>query len=159
MIEKIGVKDIDNNKSFVYKIYLNQLRVFMRINKTLHYNAERYIVIVDTKKFYEAWTGKTVDHCRICDEWELRKYAETIEGFSRGINNPVPLAEVGYSDQISFVDGITRTKWLIINGAPCFPIECKRKSAKVMYQNFSFANTKIENVFRLFKENEVELKK
>jgi hypothetical protein len=153
MIEKIGIRYINNHRSYVYKIYLQQSEIFMRIDKTPYYNSERYVIIVDSSEFYRAWTGKTLDQCIINDEWEQKKYIETIEGFSRGIYDPVPLAQVGYGDEISFINGITRTKWLIINGAQCFPLECSRKSAKRIYPKLSYKNTKIENAFRLFKEN------
>ena len=152
MIEEIGIRNIYGQKSFVYKIYLEQSYIFMRIDKTPHYNAERYVVIVDTHNFYKTWTGNSIDQCNIYNDWELKKYYEAIDGFSKGIENPVPLAVVGYSNEIAFTNGITRTKWLIINRARCFPLECNRRSAKLFHERLSYADEKIRNVFRLFKE-------
>jgi len=152
MIEEIGIKNIYGQKSFVYKIYLKQSYIFMRIDKTPYYNAERYVVIVDSKRFYKTWTGKPIEQCNIYDDWELKKYSDAIDGFSRGIEDPVPLAVVGYSNEISFTNGITRTKWLIINGACCFPLECNRRSAKLFHKKLLYADKKIANVFKLFKQ-------
>jgi hypothetical protein len=152
MIEEIGIRNIYGHKSFVYKLFLKKSYVFMRINETPYYNSERYIVIVDSKKFYKEWTGQTIEQCRIYEKWEQRKYDDAIDGFSRGIDNPVPLAEVEYLSEISFLNGITRTKWLIMNGANCFPLECSRKSAKNIFQKLSYDGKKIENAFRLFRQ-------
>jgi len=152
VIEEIGVKEIYGHISFVYKIYLEHSFVYMRVDKTPYYNSERYIVIVDSNKFYKEWTGKTVGHCVIDDDWEFRKYEDAKVGFSKGIIDPVPVAQIGYSDVVSFTDGITRTKLLIRNGALCFPVECSRKSAKNLYKKLSYKNTKIQNVFGLFKK-------
>jgi hypothetical protein len=162
MIEKVGIRSIYGHRSFVYKIHLKQSFVFMRFDETPYYNSERYVVIVDSNKFYKEWTGKTVEYCVISDGWEQEKYNDAKVGFSEGLSDPVPLALIGYSDTISFVNGITRTKLLIRNGAVCFPVECSRKSAKKLYQNLSYKDTKIENVYRLlnrtskiFKQNDV----
>ena len=151
MIERIGVRNIYGHRSIVYKIFLRQSSVFMRADETPHENSNRYIAIVDANKFYKEWTGKTVEYCMITDEFEHRKYTDAIDGFSRGITNPVPLAEVGYHNGISFTDGITRTKWLILNGALCFPIECSEESAK-RFQSISYGNIKPESVATLLKE-------
>jgi len=149
MIEKVGIRSIYGHRSFVYKIHLKQSFVFIRFDETPYYNSERYVVIVDSNKFHKEWTSKTVEYCKNADSWEQEKYNDAKIGFSIGLSDPVPLALIGYSDTISFVNGITRTKLLIRNGAACFPVECSRKSAKKLYQNLSYKDTKIENVYRL----------
>jgi hypothetical protein len=151
MIDCLGIKNIWPNISIVYKIYLRESYVFMRINKTPHENEDRYIAIVDSKRFYEKWTGKSVEQCIIADEFEQRKYTDAIDGFLRGIGNPVPLAEVSFGDKISFTDGITRTKWLIIHGALCFPIECDKYSAE-RFKTIVYKNNEIKTVAEIIKE-------
>lgn len=53
------------------------------------------------------------------------KYA--IEGFACGLENPVPLAEVGVDGAggVGFTNGITRTLWLLVHRAAAFPVECR----------------------------------
>jgi hypothetical protein len=128
----------------------------MRVDKTPYYNSERYIVIVNSDDFYKEWTGKTVEYCLINDDWEHKKYVDATGGFSKGIINPVPIALIGCSDVISFTNGITRTKWLIRNGALYFPVECSRKSVKNLCQKLSFID--FDNVFRLFNQNDLNSK-
>ena len=150
MIEKIGIKNIYNNTSFVYKIHLVHSFAYMRIDVTPHENHNRYVIIVDSQKFFYDWTGKTVDYCEVT-ELERDRYADTIEHFSRGIVDPVPLAEVSKDKEISFINGIKRTKWLILNGAPCFPIECSENSVK-NFKSTLYDNQKIQTVTTLLQE-------
>ena len=54
-----------------------------------------------------------------------------------GAKNPVPLAKVYGSGSeaapaVDFTDGITRTLWLLVNGAPAFPVECRRQKAEAL---------------------------
>lgn len=80
-----------------------------------------------------------------------RKFHHAVAGFSGGITNPVPLATVtcqmhkasrriyqkkflifdvvaGYEsfefEYVDFIDGITRTIWLLTHGANWFPVVC-----------------------------------
>ena len=81
------------------------------------------------------------------------KYHYAVDGFSQGFSNPVPLASIvcqRYIEEIpiyrkklffkklvrieentvsyvSFINGITRTIWLLVNDAKCFPVECSNK--------------------------------
>ena len=52
MIEKIGIKNIYGHTSIVYKIYLEHSFAYMRADVTPHENDNRYIVIVDSSKFF-----------------------------------------------------------------------------------------------------------
>jgi len=152
MIERIGTRNIYGCRSIVYRIYLKQSSVYMRADETQDENHNRYIAIVDTNKFYKEWTGKTAKDCVIADEFECKKYVNAIDGFSRGITNPVPLAETGcYNNKISFTNGITRTKWLILNGASCFPVECSERSAKC-FQSIYYENIQPESVAALLQK-------
>jgi hypothetical protein len=154
MIEEIGEKEIKHGiKSYVYKIQLTQSHVFMRIDKSNFMNDERYVVIVDSAKFYKAWEGKEIEQCVITDEYEQERYNASIEGFAEGISNPVPIAEVVYNKEFSFTSGITRTKYLIINGAKCIPLEFGKESAMKICQNIPdvLYSKKVENVYNLLK--------
>lgn len=89
------------------------------------------------------------------------KYQEAVDGFSHGAENPVPLAEVscGVISQdvferrqrflwwkkdvmvarqgevfLSFTNGITRTIFLLANGAKEFPVRCERSAADLLFQ-------------------------
>lgn len=89
------------------------------------------------------------------------KYHWAEDGFASGADNPVPLAVVSCgratSDIIEtrphlwffkkkvviaqkgtpwlgFTDGITRTIWLLANGAPVFPVECALDEAEALQQ-------------------------
>lgn len=89
------------------------------------------------------------------------KYADAVEGFSHGAANPVPLAEVSCwrSDSdivefeprfhffkrkvvigragdpcLSFTNGITRTIYLLSNGAKSFPVLCERRAADLLVE-------------------------
>jgi len=154
MIEEIGEKEIFYGvKSYVYKIQLAKSYVFMRIDKTYSINDERYVVIVDSAKFYKAWTGKEIEQCVIADEHEQKKYDDAIRGFAEGIANPVPLAEAAYYKDFSFINGITRTKYLFINGAKCIPLEFDKASTLRICQNIPdvLYTKKVENVYNLLK--------
>ncbi|WP_448213474.1 plasmid fertility inhibition factor family protein [Colwellia sp. MEBiC06753] len=90
-----------------------------------------------------------------------RKYPNAVKVFSHGEESPVPLAEVGADihDEVktiyqrkwllfnvkigverqrtpfvSFNDGITRTLWLMVNGAEYFLVKCDVPSALVLAQ-------------------------
>jgi len=154
MIEEIGEKEIFFGvRCFIYKIQLAQSYVFMRIDKSNYENDERYVVIVDSAKFYKAWTGEEIEQCVIADEHEQKKYDDAIKGFAEGITNPVPLAEVAYNKDFSFINGITRTKYLIINGAKCMPLEFDKVSAMRICQNIPdvLYSKKVETVYNLLK--------
>jgi hypothetical protein len=157
MIENIGVKRIYNNWSFVYRVYIEKNNcVYMRVDETPYYNNERYVVIVHAIDFYKKW--KRMEHEEInhniyikITEHETEKYKDAENGFSKGIDDPVPLATVEYDNNIGFINGITRTEWLLNNGAICFPLECSKRSAINFYNNLSYKNMEILNVEELMK--------
>jgi len=87
------------------------------------------------------------------------KFHKAVDGFSRGETNPVPLALVHCYEEaepheifkrgllnswkyvrtdvrqritLSFTNGITRTIWLLANGAKAFPVECDLRSANLL---------------------------
>lgn len=97
---------------------------------------QNFAVYVDTIAFYRLWLETTLRGngrnapCplreQMCQDY---KFSRAELGFSHGIDNPVPLAEVSaYRDpsgiNVAFINGVTRTMWLIANGAESFPVKC-----------------------------------
>lgn len=108
-----------------------------------------------------------------------KKYPFAEKGFSHGIHSPVPLANVacllresadisfwqksllfiqGKNYQkpdksvfVSFTNGITRTIWLLSNGAKFFPVECYGdiKGANLLVQSAGVRSTDIATVDEL----------
>lgn len=97
---------------------------------------DRFVVTVDAARFQRAWfaTG-LLGHDRggfstLCkrDMPSDYRYAHAARGFSHGRDNPVPLATAGANGAgegagLYFVNGVTRTMWLLANDAPAFPVE------------------------------------
>lgn len=90
------------------------------------------------------------------------KYQHADRGFSHGLSNPVPLAhpvcqhyekkiaiwkrefiffkkieriEKCNTVYVDFINGITRTIWLLANGASAFPVEVDNKNARLLNDN------------------------
>lgn len=97
-------------------------------------NGEVFFVHLDAEAFYRAWlqSSPALRGRRSCD-CVIRaampndyKYRHAVAGFSHGVENPVPLAEVGAHQagrrlHIGFINGVTRTFWLLANRCPAFP--------------------------------------
>lgn len=97
-------------------------------------NREVFVVHLDAEAFYRAWleSSPTLRRRRSCD-CVIRsampldyKYRHAVAGFSHGVENPVPLAEIGAHQagrrlHIGFINGVTRTFWLLANHCPAFP--------------------------------------
>ncbi|GAA0432264.1 plasmid fertility inhibition factor family protein [Massilia aurea] len=136
--------------------------VFMRAERP-NYDADRKAVVeVDAVRFLNLWRQPHSSHREIAlgdpGTWSSDyKYRWADDGFSKGAENPVPLAEVncGHAEHdltevrrrfflfteevviaprglpwLSFTNGITRTIWLLANGAPVFPVECSLDHAQ-----------------------------
>lgn len=114
--------------------------VFMRIDRS-QCDSEKFVVIVEARAFARLWNFSVEDKeyrpLRAGPAtWHLdRKFHKAAEGFEQGESDPVPLARVSCLDapgrqipSVSFVDGITRTLWLLAHGAPAFPVECAAKN-------------------------------
>lgn len=98
----------------------------------------RYVVHVDADAFYVGMmrstrTLRTSEHGNTCmarqDMPRDYKFHHAIRGFERSVSSPVPLAQpaIGLDRrgnlQVDFVDGITRTYWLLANCCSSFPVE------------------------------------
>lgn len=81
------------------------------------------------------------------------KFHHAEHGFEVGIDNPVPLAILSadkYFPNISFIDGITRTIWLMANRAQYFPVFAYNKeSAENIYNYIGIKGS------RIFSNNEL----
>ncbi|HAU1387081.1 TPA: hypothetical protein F8R95_09320 [Legionella pneumophila] len=105
-------------------------------------------IIIDSNKFLKLWQNdprQSEKKLAFGNEPVWRNdykfhYAE--KGFSSGENNPVPLAyihcyncndyDAGTMPYCVFTDGITRTIWLLANGATCFPVMTDSKSYELL---------------------------
>jgi hypothetical protein len=142
-----------------------QVSVFMSVRRTNDCNDQRSVVVADAMRFLDAWRGgrrvkshhpiiemiKDVFKPQLIEEAEWlpqqsretwmkdRKYAGAVEGFSRGIENPVPLADVrflgGSTNAVGFTNGMTRTLWLLANGVSAFPVQCATSDASDLFQS------------------------
>jgi len=112
-------------------------RVAMSVNGTTYLNDENFVVFVSASKFYAVWWAlREFDRRGICEFEQMpnnRKYGCQDEIWARSDERPVPLADVSYDNGygIGFIDGITRTLWLLYNGASSFPV--KVHGAKAAY--------------------------
>lgn len=126
---------------------------YMRLNGEL--SSDRAVVVCDPGRFLQMWklSGRRPDVLACESDWTRDyKFAEAVKGFSYGADNPVPLAQVTFRWNISaarfltrrlgkwrngfeekpfldFSNGITRTIWLLHNGARYFPVECSKAEA------------------------------
>jgi hypothetical protein len=150
--------------SITYEVPLSDGRkVYMRVDRTNYRNEDRSVVIVDGAKLLALWRAEPNGcHADVSsgspETWpQDRKYPDAAEGFSFGIENPVPLAEIGCYvarqaeevrervwlffnrvvrvdhrpiPYVTFTNGITRTIWLLTNGARAFPIEVASNEAE-----------------------------
>jgi hypothetical protein len=149
--------------------------VFMCVVETPYENEHRGVVMVDARKFLRLWRAQPDGlHREIArgnpETWRQdRKFTSAAEGFSYGIKNPVPLAQVGYAEvkqtsvsykflrfgrqeqtrhvrYVSFINGITRTIWLLSHGCEAFPVECPMSSALNLHRAASVAGTRVFTV-------------
>lgn len=113
--------------------------VFMKAQRSNFLNEQRQVVFVRARAFYAHWRLSALDsfsQLRSPRRAETRPHAfENIESdykygnqarvWSWGIENAVPLARAVFCPErgIDFVDGMTRTMWLVRNGAAIFPVE------------------------------------
>jgi hypothetical protein len=104
-------------------------RVAMSVSGTTYLNDENFVVFVSASKFYAVWWAlREFDRRGICEFEQMpknRKYGCQDDIWARSDERPVPLADVSYHEGygIGFIDGITRTLWLLYNGASSFPVK------------------------------------
>ncbi|MBN8755172.1 MULTISPECIES: plasmid fertility inhibition factor family protein [Variovorax] len=152
----------DTRKSAVYEVALESCEfAYMRVDASNCRNNERVVVVVDAQRFLSHWRADRNGH-HVAEAngnpstWiHDYKFEFAVDGFALGAANPVPLAQVGFwlkpnvrrskmsnlmgdasepstTPVVAFTDGITRTFWLLVQGAPSFPVECSRSEAELL---------------------------
>ncbi|MGA4367895.1 plasmid fertility inhibition factor family protein [Pantoea ananatis] len=122
------------------------LNAWMKI--LLRQHSDKWVVIVRKRPFLDAWmhTGQE-PQLAVGDETVWRndkKFLNAEKAFSLGRQNPVPLALCDADYRIyrgppelhtGISDGITRTIWLLANGADRFPVSItSERSARLLYR-------------------------
>jgi hypothetical protein len=149
--------------------------VFMRVDEAPYENEHRGVVIVEARKFLHLWRADPYkNHQEIAqgnpDTWRQDyKCNDAVKGFSYGFKNPVPLSAVGYAEVdllsvsykflwfgrkehirrvrfVSFINGITRTIWLLSHGCRAFPVECRMPEAITLHRQASVKGTRLFTV-------------
>jgi hypothetical protein len=147
--------------------------VFMSVAETPYENEHRGVVMVEARKFLKRWRADPTDQEIARGNprtWRQdRKFTAAAEGFSYGFTNPVPLAQVEYAEgkrlsvsytflrfgrkehirhvrYLSFINGITRTIWLLSHGCEAFPVECRMPAALKLHRVASVAGTRVFTV-------------
>jgi plasmid fertility inhibition factor len=153
----------------------DEREAFMGVHTTPYENEKRGVVIVDAKKFLTLWRAAPAGMQRELaqgnpETWRHdRRFTAAADGFSYGIANPVPLAQVWYVEgdrtvvsykywrfgrqehtqhvrYVSFIDGVTRTIWLLSHGCNAFPVECRMPSALQLHRAAALAGTRVFTV-------------
>jgi len=103
-----------------------------------------FVVYVRGLAFYRAWLTLDVNHYQPCplqqDMHSDYKFHNAAKGFSTGIENPVPITNMGMLARdgellINFLDGITRTLWLLANNVEVFPVHCQDLASASLLAN------------------------
>ena len=144
--KELGVVTKISAAHFLYQITLaDQSRVYMRLLDINYHRDNQFAVIVNAERFLQLWRNADYKaHREIAhgnpESWQRDyKFNEAKDGFSKGIVNPVPLADVScYLDTrksllggtktqwcVGFTNGITRTIYLLTYGAKSFPVMCR----------------------------------
>lgn len=107
---------------------------------------DRAIVEVDARRFLQAWRAHETQPESLAfgtpPTWRRSsKFRLAEDGFAGGISDPVPLAQVVCLSfdperpstwELDFDDGLTRTIWLLAQGAKVFTIECDLAQAHIL---------------------------
>jgi len=119
--------DVGTGK-IVWKIFLTPTKSVFVSQSTPNYG-KKFVAYIHAGHFYRAWRLQTLlnpgesQGCpRVEDMVKDYKYLSAGRGFAHGLVNPVPLPDIDFFNGIGFTDGITRTMWLISNGAQAFPV-------------------------------------
>src|SRR5699024_8017857 len=101
---------------------------------------------VSTELFVDIWNDPAnTGPDKWKQDWKLQN-RNIGKYFDEGIINPVPLAVVAriQNNKLYLSDGTTRTLWLLINGAKCFPLSC---SAEYVNDLVKLAGIEQQKVF------------
>ena len=144
----LGFENVYGNKSLVFELPLkNNKTAFMRIDCGC-IDDQKFILMLDIKKILASIDFRKI----LCDgtlfmnsedapNYIRNKIKNCLEGFSKGLTNPVPLAEISYCiDEIQFVNGITRMSYLVFFCDSSIPIECDKESVESLFSLFGDKN-------------------
>ena len=102
-----------------------------------------YVVVgVDAARFLAVWRHACSSHPEVAHrtmaEWRQDyKYASIDDAFQHSEVCPLALPELGLGSRtepcIGFTDGVTRTLWLLANGARAFPVTCLLSEAPAIH--------------------------
>lgn len=128
----------------------------------------RYVVHVDAQAFYLGMmrstpTLRTSEHGNTCmarqDMPRDYKFHHAVRGFQHSARSPVPLAQPAVDLdgagrlRVDFIDGMTRTYWLLANSCSSFPVEVHGQAeARLLAAR---AGVGIESFAELFATGEV----
>lgn len=135
------------NAQLIFEIPITNSTVYMK--QDLLDISRKYIVLLDTLKFIQAWRTSTNDdrfpnyHVGNEQIWRSdRKFHHAEQGFALGWMNPVPIisdmaCRYEYPNiQISFANHFTRTIWLLANHAEYLPIAVKSLEMAQTFQQY-----------------------
>lgn len=137
-----------NHKSAVWEIQLANAKTSLMRCDFGAIDDEIFVVNVDALKFYYFWLVSSLyeeyihrsNHCLLIKNMpDDYKFKHAVDGFA-SVHSPVPLANVSarFVDNrpyIGFTNGVTRTFWLLVNGAKSFPMEVYgEEAAKYLYE-------------------------
>lgn len=120
---------------------------YMKVTRSNYQNGKRFVVVVSAREFYAFWRAVEIlkgsqSQLRppALDDIPMdRKWKWQAQCWEPGKDNPVPLANIGFHKRhgIGFVDGITRTLWLLYHRAASFPMEVYgRETADKLHEFF-----------------------
>lgn len=156
---------------------------YMCVSRSHARNDQRSVVEVDADRFVKlTWPERATDPAqRTPEAWKADyKYDRAEAGFREGAASPVPLPDVAAREDTvtkpvyarhlailrkqvgeerstqpsaSFVDGTTRTMWLIANGVKRFPVECSnREEAQILQRHAGAEGSQVKSVDELLPE-------
>lgn len=136
---------------------------FMSAQRTNYLNEEQFVVFVCANDFYALWRAvdclkkkNTTNRPPKLEDIPFdRKWRWQAQCWAHGQSNPVPLAQVSYHPDygIGFIDGITRTLWLLHNKAPIFPVLVRgQKNALGLFEISGDKHMTCESIESLTKE-------
>lgn len=140
-----------NHKRAIWNIDLANGKSCRMRNDFCDIDDELYVIHVDADKFYYYWLMSSIiladqhrsNHCVLRKDMPNDyKFKDAVKGFSNCEESPVPLAFVSANfdkekPYIGFINGVTRTMWLLANGAKSFPIEVHKEHAAQALHSFA----------------------
>ena len=177
----VGKKHFYDHTSVIYKlISKDKKQVYMRVDQTNFRNEHRYVVMVYIYNLYKYFIEQNNiifdENIYISEEEHIKeKYDRAVSLFNNSFESPVLIPVVsGWLDKIliknlffnniyneklmvSFVNGITRTQWLLKNNFTVCPIETDFDSANLLQKYFGIHDNKIYSVKDLMKDITIEV--